>query len=71
MNTEKDESKEKEESVNNATKDFETMVAAYLASNPIRSVGGKSAELEIRFGTNSKQARPISKIDYENVVKHL
>ena len=75
MNTEKEDtkppSKEKEESVKNATKDFETMVAAYLASNPVRSVGGKSAELEIRFGTNSKQARPISKIDYENVVKQL
>ena len=56
MNTEKEElkppSKEKEESVKNATKDFETMVAAYLASNPIRSVGVKCAELEIRFGTN-------------------
>ena len=64
-------SEEKEPNIKNVTKDFETVVANYLASNPVRSVGGKSAELEIRFGTNWKQARPISKIDYENVVKQL
>jgi len=55
----------------NPKKGFETMVAAYLASNPLLKTNGKVSELEVRFGTNSRTARPISKIDYDNVVQQL
>ena len=55
----------------NPSKDFENMVAAYLASNPMVSQNRKTSELEIRFGTNPRLSKPISKIDYENVVKQL
>jgi hypothetical protein len=58
-------------SIKNSKADFENMVEFYLASNPIVSQNRKMSELEIRFGTNSKVAKPISKIDYENVVKQL
>ena len=53
------------------TKAFEEMVTLYLASNPVAVVGGKINELEISFGTNTRQGRPISKIDYDNVVKQF
>lgn len=54
----------------NSKADFETMVEFYLASNPyVRATKGANSELEIRFGTNPKSARPISKIDYDNVIK--
>jgi len=51
--------------------DFEHMVELYLASNPLVMQNRKTSELEIRFGTNTRSSRPISKIDYENVVKKL
>ena len=51
--------------------DFEHMVELYLASNPLLMQNRKTSELEIRFGTNTRSSRPISKIDYENVVKKL
>ena len=51
--------------------DFEQIVKHYLESNPHINAGRKSNELEIRFGTNTKLSRPISKIDYDNVVKQL
>jgi hypothetical protein len=51
--------------------EFETIVKHYLESNPYVSTGRKSSELEIRFGTNTKLSRPISKIDYDNVIKQL
>lgn len=51
--------------------EFETIVKHYLESNPHLTSGRKSNELEIRFGTNTKLSRPISKIDYDNVVKQL
>ena len=54
-----------------AKKDLEKMVNLYLASNPVYRTDSKVNELEIRFGTNPKLSRPISKIDYENVVKKL
>jgi len=60
-----------EPSIKNSKAEFENMVEFYLASNPIVSQNRKTSELEIRFGTNSKIAKPISKIDYENVVKQL
>jgi hypothetical protein len=51
--------------------DFETMVAQYLASNPIVKTDRKTSEMEVRFGTNNRLAKPISKIDYDNVVGEL
>jgi hypothetical protein len=51
--------------------DFENIVKQYLESNPILKTGYKSNELEIRFGTNPRVARPVSKIDYDNVVQQL
>jgi hypothetical protein len=50
---------------------FENVVKEYLESNPILRSGRKQNELEIRFGTNHKLAKPLSKIDYDNVVKQL
>lgn len=54
-----------------STKAFEEMVSFYLASNPIAIVGGKVNELEIAFGTNPKKGRPITKIDYDNIVRQF
>ena len=51
--------------------DFENIVKQYLESNPIMRTDKKINELEIRFGSNPKLAKPISKIDYDNVVKQL
>ena len=51
--------------------EFETIVKHYLESNPLIKSGNKSNELEIRFGTNPRVARPISKIEYDNVVQHI
>jgi hypothetical protein len=56
---------------NNPKKDLEKMVSLYLASNPIMKTDRKTSELEVRFGTNPRLSRPITKIDYENVVKQL
>mgnify|MGYP006137953963 CR=1 FL=1 len=50
---------------------FERIVQQYLDSNPLIRIDNKISELEVRFGTNPKVARPISKIDYDNVVKQL
>jgi len=51
--------------------EFESIVRSYLESNPVIKTNRKTNELEIRFGTNPKQSRPISKIDYDNVIKRL
>jgi hypothetical protein len=50
---------------------FEKVIYNYLASNPMMKIDKKTSELEIRFGSNSKLSKPISKIDYDNVVKQL
>ena len=50
---------------------FEKVIENYLASNPIMKKDKKTNELEIRFGSNTKLSKPISKIDYDNVVKQL
>jgi hypothetical protein len=50
---------------------FMNIVKQYLESNPFVSTNRTSNELEIRFGTNPRLSRPISKIDYDNVVKQL
>ena len=50
---------------------FENIVEQYLDSNPLLRTDNKISELEVKFGTNPKVAKPISKIDYDNVVKQL
>ena len=56
----------------NSKSDFEAMVEFYLADNPyLKKRGGGVSELEIKFGTNTEVARPLSKIDYDNVVKQF
>ena len=50
---------------------FENIVKNYLDSNPFLKSNNQNSELEIRFGTNTKLSRPISKIDFDNVVKQL
>lgn len=54
-----------------AKADFEKMVGQYLENNPMLSTGKKNSEFEIRFGSNPKLSKSISKIDYDNVVKQL
>lgn len=51
--------------------EFEQIVKTYLDSNPFLKTNNKNSELEVRFGTNTKLARPLSKIDFDNVVKQL
>lgn len=54
--------------------DFETMVEFYLANNPVVKKDYKTSELEVRFGTPSpknKNYKPLSKIDYDNVIQHI
>lgn len=51
--------------------DFEKMVGHYLENNPILRKDKKTDEFEIRFGSNPKLSKPISKINYDNVVKQL
>lgn len=51
--------------------EFEKIVGHYLESNPYIQTNRKSSELEIRFGTNTRLSRPISKINYDNVIKQL
>jgi len=74
----KDIMEKKEEKENNVTKsikektkEFENIVKEYLESNPVIRSHRKNNELEIRFGTNKKSSKPLSKIDYDNVVKQL
>lgn len=55
----------------NPKKDLETMVEFYLADNPHIYNSRRVGELEIRFGTNPKTGKPLSKIDYDNVVEHF
>jgi len=58
-------------SMKEKTKEFENIIKEYLESNPLIRNQRKNNELEVRFGTNTKNSRPISKIDYDNVVKQL
>ena len=50
---------------------LEELIKLYLASNPLIHNDGKVSEVEVRFGSNTKKYKPISKIDYDNVVKQL
>ena len=50
---------------------LELIIEQYLASNPFSGRSdGKTNEVEIRFGTDSRKNK-ITQIDYENVVKKL
>ena len=74
--TEADEKKEREEHeklAKAAKEQFEKMVENYLAgSSSFMQHGNISAsEFEVRFGSNPRLAKPVSKIDYDNVVKQL
>ena len=51
--------------------EFERIVGHYLESNPMLGLNRQISELEIRFGTNPNIARPINKMNYDNVVKQL
>ena len=51
-------------------KAFENMIEFYLADNRTTH-HGKSAELEVRFGTHPKSGKPLSKIDYDNVFQQF
>ena len=51
--------------------EFDNIVKQYLETNPVIRNNRKNNELEIRFGTNGRLARPISKLDYDNVIKQL
>ena len=53
----------------NPKKDMEAMVEFYLADNPHIHNNRRVGELEIRFGTNPKSGKKMSKIDYDNVVQ--
>jgi len=62
----------KDERPPNSKDDFETMVEFYLASNPMRKTSDyRTSELEVRFGTNTRSGKPISKIDYDNVIQQM
>jgi hypothetical protein len=70
--------KESTQSIKEKTQAFEKIVKEYLESNPVIRSRNKMNELEIRFGTINRKdiktqsvTRPISKIDYDNVVKQF
>lgn len=51
-------------------KAFEHIVEFYLADNRTTQ-RGRTAELEVRFGTHPKSGKPLSKIDYDNVFQQF
>ena len=51
--------------------DFERIIQYYLENNKVWHISDKISELEIRFNTDANISKPISKIDYDNVVKQL
>lgn len=57
-------------SLTDKKKEFENIVKLYLENSSLRQ-NNKVSELEIRFGTNPKISTPISKINYDNVIKYL
>ena len=54
-----------------AKEQLNDLVKSYLASNPMSRSDGKVNEVEIRFGSNTRKHKKITKIDYDNVVKNL
>ena len=68
----KDERKDNQDS----RKEFNKLIGVYLESNPILKTGPKdfkneTKEFEIRFGSNNKLKKNITRIDYDNVIKIL
>ena len=70
MDNDKD-SKNKEKKEKDPKKEMDNIIKLYLASNPIMQNNYKTSEVEIRFGGVNRQAKPITKFNYENVVKKL
>jgi hypothetical protein len=67
---------EETKEIQDSRKGFNKMVTAYLESNPILKTGPKGynneiKEFEIRFGSNKKLRKKITRIDYDNVIKIL
>ena len=60
-----------EKNLQDSRKAFNNIINLYLESNPVLKENGVDKEFEIRFGSNIKLAKDISKIDYDNVVKTL
>lgn len=60
-----------EKSIQESRIALNNIVKQYLDSNPVLKPNGIAKEFEIRFGSNKKLSKPISKIDYDNVVKML
>lgn len=52
-------------------KQLDTMLSHYLATNPVVRNNMQASELEVRFGTNPKKGKHISKVDYDNVISRL
>lgn len=50
---------------------LEKLIDTYLATYMKEQLKNKISELEIRFESNKYKNRPVSKIDYDNVVKYL
>ena len=48
---------------------FDNLVKLFWANNPFIKDINKNNELEVRFGT--KGIRPLTKIDYDNVIKKI
>ena len=64
-------SQKKVQSLSDKKKEFANIIQLYLANTRIGPGRYKTNELEIRFGTNYKVSKPISKMNYDNVIKYL
>ena len=52
-------------------KQMDKMLVHYLASNPVAKINSQINELEVRFGTNPRKGKFISKAEYDNVIMKL
>ena len=52
-------------------KQMDKMLEHYLASNPVAKINSQINELEVRFGTNPRKGKFISKAEYDNVIMKL
>jgi hypothetical protein len=50
---------------------MDKMLEHYLATNPVVQNNSQINELEVRFGTNPRKGKFISKVDYDNVIVKL
>lgn len=64
-------SQKKVQSLSDKKKEFANIIQLYLANTRIGPGRYKTNELEVRFGTNYKVSKPISKMNYDNVIKYL